>query len=74
MSIKTTGDLRDELAKAFGLAMKGQLSSEAARAVIGCANQININIGMETKARAQLIREGKATEIIGEFGALYLNK
>ena len=64
--MKTTSDLRKELASCFILAKEGKLSGDALRGVIGCANQINISIANETKMRAQLMREGSH---VPDFGA-----
>lgn len=65
--MKTTGELRAELAKCFKLAKDGKLSGDGLRGVIGCANQINISISTEIKARAQLSKEGYATGAIGDM-------
>jgi hypothetical protein len=65
--MKTTGDLRKELATCFGLAKDGALSGDALRGVIGCANQINTSIAVEMKARVQLHREGVNTIAFGEM-------
>ena len=66
MSIKTTGDLRKQLADCFLLAKDGKLSGDALRGVIGCANQINTSMAVEIKLRAQLQREGANTSTFGE--------
>lgn len=66
MSIKTTGDLRKQLADCFLLAKEGLLSGDALRGVIGCANQINTSMAVEIKLRAQLQREGASTSAFGE--------
>jgi len=63
----TTGELRNELAKCFIQARDGVLCGDALRGVIGCANQINISIATEIKARAQLQKEGIATDAWGDF-------
>ena len=65
--MKTTGDLRKELAKCFAMARDGQLSGDALRGVIGCANQINTSIAVEVKTRAQLAKEGHATGALGDM-------
>lgn len=65
--MKTTGELRAELAKCFVLARDGALSGDALRGVIGCANQINISLATEIKARAQLAREGVASVALGDM-------
>lgn len=65
--MKTTGDLRKELARCFVLAREGSLSGDALRGVIGCANQINSSIAVEMKARIQLQREGIRTGVFGEM-------
>lgn len=65
--MKTTGDLRRELAKCFVLAKDGVLSGDALRGVIGCANQISTSIAVEMKARAQLQKEGVASSALGEM-------
>jgi hypothetical protein len=65
--MKTTGDLRRELAKCFAMARDGNLSGDALRGVIGCANQINSSIAVEMKARIQLQREGMHTGAFGEM-------
>ena len=65
--MKTTGDLRAELAKCFLLAKEGALSGDALRGVIGCANQINTSLSVEIKGRTQLHREGIATGAMGDF-------
>ena len=65
--MKTTSDLRKSLAECFILARDGKLSGDALRGVIGCANQINTSIAVETKARAQAIREGATTKAFGEM-------
>jgi hypothetical protein len=65
--MRTTTDLRKSLAEAFALAKDGKLAGDALRGVIGCANQININIATEAKARAQLLREGSAVGPFGDF-------
>ena len=70
LSMKTTGELRKALAKCFEEARKGKLSGDAMRGVIGCANQINLSISNEIKARAQLTREGSTAE---SFGSLSLD-
>lgn len=68
--MNTTGELRKNLSECFLLAREGKLSGDALRGVIGCANQINISLATEIKARAQLAREGVAAE---SFGSLKLN-
>ena len=65
--METTGDLRRELAKCFALSRDGKLSGDGLRGVIGCANQINISISTEIKARAQLQKEGEATTALGSM-------
>ena len=65
--MKTTGDLRRNLAECFAQARAGNLSGDALRGVIGCANQINISLATEIKARAQLSREGVAVKAFGEM-------
>ncbi len=65
--MKTTGELRAELARCFTLAREGSLSGDALRGVIGCANQINTSIAVEIKARTQLAREGAATAPLGDM-------
>lgn len=65
--MKTTGDLRRELAACFLLARDGKLSGDALRGVIGCANQININLSVEAKTRAQLAKEGHACGAMGSM-------
>ncbi len=67
--MKTTGELRKELAHCFEMARDGKLSGDSLRGVIGCANQINISLQAEIKARTQLLREGVAT---GSFGSMPL--
>jgi len=63
--MKTTGELRKNLADCFVEAKEWKLSGDALRGVIGCANQINISISTEVKARAQLLKEGVACETLG---------
>lgn len=65
--MQTTGDLRRELAKCFELARDGNLSGDALRGVIGCANQINTSLAVEIKARAQLAKEGHASVALGSL-------
>lgn len=65
--MKTTGELRSELAKCFQLSKEGKLSGDALRGVIGCANQINISLSAEIKSRAQLQREGINAEPLGKM-------
>jgi len=65
--MKTTGDLRRELAKCFQLSVDGKLAGDALRGVIGCANQINSSIAVEMKARAQLHKEGVASDALGDM-------
>ena len=63
--MKTTGDLRKALAECFKDARNGNLSGDALRGVIGCANQINASLVAEMKARNQLAREGAAVQPFG---------
>jgi hypothetical protein len=65
--MKTTGELRKNLAECFAQARAGNLSGDALRGVIGCANQINISLATEIKARQQLLREGVAVNVFGEM-------
>lgn len=65
--MKTTGDLRKELSKCFIEAKKGNLSGDALRGVIGCANQITSSLAVEMKARAQLHKEGVSTTALGDM-------
>ena len=65
--MNTTGDLRRELAICFVLARDGNLSGDALRGVIGCANQITSSIAVEMKSRAQLQKEGIASSALGEM-------
>lgn len=65
--MKTSGDLRMELAKCFMLTKDGNLSGDALRGVIGCANQITSSLAVEMKARAQLQKEGVAATALGEL-------
>lgn len=65
--MKTTGDLRKELASCFMMAKRGELSGDALRGVIGCANQINTSLAVEIKARVQLSREGIASGALGQM-------
>ena len=65
--MKTTGELRKNLAECFVMARDGKLSGDALRGVIGCANQINSSLAIEIKARAQLQREGGSAKSFGEM-------
>lgn len=65
--MKTTGELRCELAKCFSDARDGKLSGDALRGVIGCANQITTSIAVELKARVQLSKEGANVNALGEM-------
>lgn len=65
--MKTTGELRRELARCFELSRNGCLSGDALRGVIGCANQINTSLAVEIKARAQLVKEGHGTGAFGDM-------
>ena len=65
--MKTTGELRKELARCFALARDGQLSGDALRGVVGCANQINTSIAVEIKARTQFVREGASATAFGDM-------
>ena len=65
--MKTSGDLRKELATCFMLAKDGQLAGDALRGVIGCANQITSSVAVEMKARAQLQKEGVAATALGKL-------
>lgn len=65
--MKTTSDLRKSLAECFEMAKNGNLSGDALRGVIGCANQINASIAVEIKARAQASREGNSVGAFGEM-------
>ena len=65
--MKTTGELRRELANCFAKARNGELSGDALRGVIGCANQITSSIAVEVKARAQLAKEGVHANALGEM-------
>jgi len=65
--MKTSGDLRKELATCLMLAKDGNLSGDALRGVIGCANQITSNLAVEMKARAQLQKEGVAATALGDL-------
>ena len=65
--MKTTGELRAALAECFAQARNGNLSGDALRGVIGCANQINISLATEIKARQQLAREGVSVASFGEM-------
>lgn len=65
--MKTTGDLRRELARCFAMARDGQLSGDALRGVIGCANQISTSIAVEMKSRAQLHKEGIHAGALGDM-------
>jgi hypothetical protein len=49
------------------LAKDGNLSGDALRGVIGCANQITSSLAVEMKARAQLQKEGVAATALGEL-------
>lgn len=62
----TTGELRKNLAECFFLARDGKLSGDALRGVIGCANQINSSLAIETKIRAQNMREGIKSKAFGK--------
>jgi len=65
--MNTTGELRKNLAECFAQARAGNLSGDALRGVIGCANQINISLSTEIKARQQLAREGVALKSFGDM-------
>jgi len=65
--MKTTSELRKNLSECFILAKEGKLTGDALRGVIGCANQISMSISVETKARAQSLREGIALKAMGEM-------
>lgn len=65
--MKTTGDLRKALAECFDEARKGNLSGDAMRGVIGCANQITHSLAVEIKARAQLAKEGSSASAFGDM-------
>ena len=65
--MKTTGELRKALADCFERASNGDLSGDALRGVIGCANQINTSLAVEMKARAQLAKEGVSTGALGDM-------
>ena len=65
--MKTTGDLRKELASCFKDARSGKLSGDAVRGVVGCANQINISLATEIKWRMHLAKCGEETVGLGEM-------
>ena len=65
--MKTTGDLRKELAECFALSKNGKLSGDALRGVIGCANQINTSLAIEVKYRAQIMKEGSSVTAMGHM-------
>jgi len=65
--MNTTGELRKRLTECFELSLQGLLSGDALRGVIGCANQINISLAAEIKARQQLSREGVALTALGDM-------
>lgn len=65
--MKTTGDIRAELARCLLLAKKGLLAGDALRGVVGCANQINTSLAVEIKGRAQLSKEGLAVGALGDM-------
>lgn len=68
--MKSTGELRKELADCLKLAKKGVLHGEALKGVIGCANQINASLNAETKARIQFKREGLD---YGNYGSMRID-
>lgn len=65
--MKTTGELRAELAKCFIKARDGTLQGDELRGVIGCANQINTSMAVEAKLRGMAAKEG---ETVGRFGTM----
>jgi hypothetical protein len=65
--MKTTGELRKNLAQCFIEAKEGRLSGDSLRGVIGCANQINNSLAIEIKSRAQMQKEGVASTALGSM-------
>lgn len=65
--MKTTGDLRKELASCFVQARQGKLVGDALRGVIGCANQINASLATEVRARAQMTKEEAPLPLFGDM-------
>jgi len=62
-----TKDLRKMLASALDKALKGELSSEDGRNIIGLANQITAN--MATEVKVQILRERMGHQV-DKFGDL----
>lgn len=63
--MKTTHELRQHLAECFLMARDGNLSGDALRGVIGCANQINTSLAVEIKAREQARKAGEQVSPMG---------
>lgn len=63
----TTGKIRASLAAALDRAMKGDLSSEDGRNIIGLANQISQSMATECKVHELKVRLGHQTETFGNL-------
>ena len=67
MAKNTTKSIRASLALALDRAMKGELSSEDGRNLIGLANQISQSMAVEVKVMNMKMKAGQKVE---EFGKL----
>lgn len=67
MAKSTTSKIRGTLAAALERAMKGDLSSEDGRNIIGLANQISQNMAVEVKVLTMNVRLGHQQEKFGDL-------
>lgn len=63
----TTANIRSVLADALNKAVKGNLSAEDGRNVIGLANQISQSMAVEVKVMSMKTQLGHQTEKFGEL-------
>ena len=68
--MKTTGDIRKQLAECFEKVKNGELTGEQIKGIIGCAKQITCSIAVELKARAQIEKSGGK---IAQFGQMTIS-
>lgn len=66
-TINTTSKIRKALAEALDKAVRGDLSAEEGRAIIGLANQISQSMAVEVKVATMKLRTNQHVDKFGDL-------
>lgn len=63
----TTGQFRETLLDCFEKAMRGELTNDQIKGIIGISNQINANLAAEIRLRQFELKAGKTVSDLGDI-------